>query len=305
MRVAITGAGGFVGRAVAMAVRSRGDVVVAIDAAAGGLDPRDHAVVGDLVDPQVRTAALAGGIDALVHLATVPGGATEADPAAGRRINLDASYDLLCEAASASPGLRVVFASSIAVFGEPLPAQVDDTTPLAPRLLYGGHKAMIETAVTMFSQRGAIDGVSLRLPAVLARPRGPSGLKSAFLSDLFHALRAGETFTCPVSAQGTVWAQSVTRAADNLVHALALDTARLPPTRAVTLPALRVSVAELVHEVARQCGVTPDLVRYAPDPALEAAFAAQPPLAAPAAERAGFAHDGNLARLVASALGAL
>lgn len=76
----------------------------------------------------------------------------------------------------------------------------------------------------------------------------------------------------------------------------------MPPTRAVTLPALRISMADLVAEIARQCAVSPDLVRYAPDAALEAAFAAQPPLATPAAERAGFAHDGDLATLVSNAL---
>jgi D-erythronate 2-dehydrogenase len=130
-------------------------------------------------------------------------------------------------------------------------------------------------------------------------------MKSAFMSDLFHALKAGEAFTCPVSAQGTIWAQSVARCADNFVHALGLDAALLPPTRAVTLPAQRLALGELAAEIARQCGVSQDLVTYRPDPALEAAFAAQPPLATPAAEQAGFAHDGDLATLVASALATL
>ena len=82
----------------------------------------------------------------------------------------------------------------------------------------------------------------------------------------------------------------------------AAPSALLPPTRAVTLPALRVSMGDLADSIARQCGVSPDLVRYEPDAALEAAFAAQPPLATPAAEKAGFAHDGNLDTLVQSAL---
>ena len=303
--VVVTGAGGFVGRELVAWLLARGDRVTGIDTLAGGIPGGARAVAGDLADPTVRAEALAGGCDALVHLATVPGGAAEADPAASRRINLDAMYDLLLEAGALNPGLRVAYASSIAVFGDPLPAMVDDATPLSPKMIYGGHKAMMEHAVATFSNRGMIDGVTVRLPGILARPKGPSGMKSAFMSDLFHALKAGEAFTCPVSAGGTIWAQSVARCAANFVHALDLDSALLPPGRAVTLPAQRIAMGDLAAEVARQCGADPALVGYAPDAALEAAFAAQPPLATPAAERAGFAHDGDLATLVASALATL
>jgi nucleoside-diphosphate-sugar epimerase len=160
----------------------------------------------------------------------------------------------------------------------------------------------MEHAVAMYSNRGAIEGVTLRLPGILARPKGPSGMKSAFMSNVFHALKAGESFVCPVSASGTIWAQSVACVAQNFVHALTLDPALLPPTRAVTLPALRVTMGDLAAEVAAQVGASTDLVSYAPDAALEAAFAAQPPLDTPAAQGAGFRHDGDLAALVASAL---
>jgi D-erythronate 2-dehydrogenase len=302
MRIVVTGAGGFVGRELVSRLVGAGHAVTGLDTMPADLPAPAQMVVGDIGDAAVRARALAQGCDALVHLATVPGGAAEADPALSRRINVDAMYDLLLEAGAAAPGLRVVYASSIAVFGDPLPAQVDDATPLSPRMIYGGHKAMMEHGAAMFSNRGLIDGVTVRLPGILARPKGPSGLKSAFMSDLFHALRAGEAFTCPVSAGGTIWAQSVLRCIDNLVHALTLDSARLPATRAVTLPALRLTMGELAAEIARQCGVDGDLVRFAPDPALEAAFAANPPLATPAADHAGFAHDGDVATLVANAL---
>ncbi len=302
MKVVVTGAGGFVGRELIARLLARGDEVVGLDSHGGGIPAGARAVVGDLGVSAVRAAALTDGLDALVHLATVPGGAAEADPAASRRINIDAMYDLLQEASAAQPGLRVIYASSIAVLGDPLPAQVDDATPISPKMIYGGHKAMMEHAVAMFSNRGAIDGVTIRLPGILARPKGPSGMKSAFMSDLFHALKAGERFTCPVSADGTIWAQSVARCADNFVHALGLNTTLLPQTRAVTLPAQRIAMGDLATEIARQCGVDAGLVEYRADPALEAAFAANPPLLTLAAEHAGFAHDGDLATLVASAL---
>lgn len=305
MRIVVTGAGGFVGREVVAQLLAQGDDVVGIDCVASGIPAGAISIAGDLDDRAARSAALAQGCDALVHLATVPGGAAEADPAASRRINIDAMYDLLLEAGALYPGLRVVFASSIAVFGDRMPALVDDATPLSPKMIYGGHKAMMEHAVAMFSHRGLIDGVSIRLPGILARPKGPSGLKSAFLSDLFHALKAGEAFPCPVSAEGTIWAQSVRQCAANVLHAIRLDSALLPPTRAVTLPALRLSLRALAAEVARQTGVSAELVDYGSDAALEAAFAAQPPLLTPAAEQAGFVHDGDVARLVAHALATL
>ncbi|NKJ01258.1 NAD-dependent epimerase/dehydratase family protein [Novosphingobium sp. SG707] len=307
MPVIVTGAGGFVGRQIVSRLLAQGREVVAMDTVAegisGGARPELLRVIaGDLGNADVRAEALSGGVSSVIHLATVPGGAAEADPAASRRINIDAMYDLLLEASAAGDKPRFVYASSIAVYGDPLPAYVDDATPLSPKMIYGAHKAMMEHAVALFTNRGGIEGVTVRLPGILARPKGPSGMKSAFMSNLFHALKAGEEFTCPVSAGGTIWAQSVARCADNFIHALSLDTALLPPTYAVTLPAQRVTMGDLAREIAAQCGVSPDLVRYEPDAALEAAFAAQPPLTTAAAEKAGFAHDGDLATLVSSAL---
>lgn len=303
MTIIVTGAGGFVGRQLVRKLVAAGKPVVGMDNVAGGIPDGARAVVGDIGSPQVRAEAFRDGCTALVHLATVPGGAAEADPAASRRVNIDAMYDLLEEAKTAGDRPRIVYASSIAVFGDPLPAAgVDDTTPLAPRMVYGGHKAMMELAVSMMHHRGEIEGITVRLPGILARPKGPSGMKSAFMSDLFHALRAGEEFLCPVSAGATIWAESVRCCADNLAHALAMDAGLMPVTRAVTLPAQRITMGDLAAEIARQCGVSADLVSYVPDAALEAGFGAQPPLATPAADHAGFAHDGDPARLVANAL---
>ena len=303
MTIIVTGAGGFVGRQLVQRLVDAGRPVVAMDNASDGAATGARAVVGDICSADVRAEAFRDGCDALVHLATVPGGAAEADPAASRRVNVDAMYDLLEDAKAAGNRPRIVYASSIAVLGDPLPAHgVDDNTPLAPRMIYGGHKAMMEPAVAMMHHREEIEGVSVRLPGILARPKGPSGMKSAFMSDLFHALRANQQFMCPVSPDATIWAQSVTCCVDNLMHALMMDIALMPPTRTVTLPAQRIAMSDLVSEVARQCNVSTHLVSYQPDAVLEAGFGAQPPLATPMAECAGFVHDGTLAALVTNAL---
>ncbi len=306
MAILVTGAGGFVGRALVGALSAQGrGRIVAVDSRFGSPMQGEgvEAVEADLTDPAAIAQICVGGIEAVIHLAAVPGGAAEADPLLSRRVNVDATSDLIETVAKQGSRPRFVFASTIAVFGDPLPAEgVDDDTPLRPRLIYGAHKAMVETLVATMSRRGAINGISLRLPGVVARPKGPSGLKSAFMSDLFHALAAGEAFTSPVSEAAALWLMSVEQCAQNLVHALDVDEGLLPPSRAMTLPALRVTMADLAAAVAAATGADPALVGYAPDAALEAAFGAHPPLSTALADTAGFRHDGQVGALVAQAL---
>ena len=306
MKILVTGAGGFVGREVLRVLEQDSRIhAVAVDTHLNGLveSPRLRLVCGNITDAHVRATAIDDGVDSVVHLAAVPGGAAELDPALSRRVNIDASLDLFDAVAQGGRNPRIVFASTIGVFGDTLPPDgVDDATALAPVLIYGAHKAMIETMLAALHRRGAVSGVSLRLPGIIARPKGPSGMKSAFMSNLFHAFREREPFVSPVSTRAAMWLMSVQQVAQNLVHALTVDDALLPPARAVTLPALRVEWSALINEVARQTGSPASAVRYEPDPALESAFGAYPPLATPAACHAGFVHDQDIAILVRRAL---
>jgi nucleoside-diphosphate-sugar epimerase len=300
-RILITGAGGFVGQALVRALAGTRSIV-ATDRA--GLDdltmPGVTAMPGEIDDPALVAALTAEPLAAIIHLATIPGGAAEADPALAAKINVAAPMALIDAAAAHGNAPRLLFASSIAVFGDPLPPHVDDATPVSPMLRYGAHKAMIEEWIATLTRRGAVRGLSLRLPGIIARRLAPSGMKSAFLSNLFHALKAGEPITLPVSADATCWLLSRRALVAQLVTAL--DLAEDPDSARLNLPALRIHMGDLVAEVARQTGADAALATHASDPAIEAAFGAQPPLFTPAADALGLTHDGTLANLVAHAL---
>lgn len=305
VKTLVTGAAGFVGRAVVPLLREAGREVVVLDSHLIGISPSSGLTLleGDLCDRSLRQRALNLGIEAVIHLATVPGGAAEADPALARRVNIDATLDLLDDLTQGGLRPRVVFASSIAVYGEEFPpCGVDERTPIAPRMLYGAHKAMIETWIATKSRRGDIEGISLRLPGIVARPRGPSGMKSAFISDLFHVLAAGERFVSPVSPSATMLLMSVSCCARNLSHALTVNTAELPESRIVQLPALLVRLDVLARTVSEATGHGPADLRYEPDADLETAFGRHTPLSATIADRLGFTHDGTIESLVTNAL---
>ena len=292
MRIILTGASGFIGSEVRLVLEGHHDVI-AIDRLLQGTS----GVEGDLCDPAVLDSAFARGCDAVIHLATVPGGAAELDPLLAKQANVDATMALIGAAARYGSRPRFIFASSIAVFGDPLPPLVDDTTAIAPMMVYGAHKAMMETWIETQTRRGSIAGLSLRFPGVVARPKGPSGMKSAFMSDVFHALVARLPIELPVSPEATMWLMSLRQIAANLVHALQIEA-----TGTCTLPAIRTSMRDLVQTIASATQTDPALATYAPDMALEAGFGRQPPLRTAAAEALGFTNDGSIDALVASAL---
>jgi D-erythronate 2-dehydrogenase len=314
VRVLVTGANGFIGSALAARLLQPGALpgvtvtrLVLLDRSFAGApaDARVQQYSGDIADTSLLRRALAGGVDIVFHLASVPGGLAERDYELGHRVNLQATHDLFLQLREQVVPAVVVFASSIAVYGARLPSAVDEATPADPHLSYGAHKLVGEMLLRDFSRRGWIDGRALRLPGVVARPRGPSGLMSAYMSDIQHALAAGEAYTCPVAAQAVSWWMSAACCIDNLLHAAALPATQVNALRTWVLPVLRFTMAELVEALARRYGDDRrSLVHYEPNEALEAAFGRYPPLLTPGAEAAGFRHDGSIDALVRRSLAA-
>lgn len=306
--VIVTGAGGFVGRRLVQSLIANpvfaGDRIVACDLSLpdGVWPDRVRCVSGDIGDPAVRDAVLAGGAEVVFHLAGVLGGAAEVDPKLARRVNIDATLALMEALRGLPNSARLVFASSIAVFGPGDRALIDDASVPDPVLLYGAQKRMIEVAIEQASARGWIDGVALRLPGIVARPGSGQGLKSAFLSDLFHARAEGRDIVLPVSPQGTTWLVSLSACVDALVHAAQIAPGALGRVRAMTLPAQRVTFADLVVTLQAVLPASLSTATFAPDPEIDAQFGRQPALTTTLADGLGFRHDGDVETLVRRAL---
>ena len=314
MNILITGAEGFIGRALTARLLSSGVVpslgdarrqVVLLDRqfAAAATDARVRQVAGDIADPAVLREAVGAGIDCVFHLASIPGGAAEAQFEHGLRVNLDATLRLLESLRVQASPAKVVFASTIGVYGVPLLEVIDENTLPAPTMSYGAHKLIGELLIADYSRRGFIDGRALRLPGIVARPPQAAGMLSAFMSDLIRALSAGRTFACPVSREGKAWWMSRTCVVENLLHAAGLDSTWVQKKRVWLLPVLHASLGDVVAAIARVRG--PEVlerVTYHDNPTLQAQFAALPPLHCPTSVEAGFRNDGTLETLVQRAL---
>jgi len=316
MKVLVTGAGGFIGATLMQLLQQVGQIgaqrITQLAAMDRHLPPTSADIVrieGELQDAAVLERISRFGADLCFHLAAVPGGAAEADPALSRRVNLEATLDLF-EVLAARPAAGaapvVVYASTIAVYGTPLPDPVTPSTPAQPALVYGAHKRACEILLADATRRGQLDGRSLRLPGIVARPRAASGLVSAFMSELLHALAAGAPVTLPVGPQATAWWMSAQCCAGNLLHAATMDPALDTEghrERCWALPVLRLSMGELVDTLSTLYGVDGHaLVRYAPQEGVEAIFGRYPVLDDCRARQLGLKDDGDARTLVRRAL---
>lgn len=310
MRVLITGANGFLGRALTQRLLADGvlrgqaiDTLILLDKTLSGFadDPRLRLHPVSITDPALLRRALADGVDVVFHLISIPGGAAEQDYTLGYQVNLLASLELLQQVRGMRHAPVFIYASSVALYGADLPARMDEHQRAQPELSYGAHKLMVETALSDLTRRGEVDGRALRLPGIVARPREPNGLRSAFMSDLMHAVADGLAYRCPVSPQATAWWMSARCCVDNLLHAAELID---PGTQRVwQLPVLQLSINQVLEALLSTYGqARRELIEFCPDEGLETLFGRFPPLRTPHARALGFRHDGSALALVRHAL---
>ncbi len=300
MKVAVIGAGGFVGQRVTQLLLASSDVsaVHAIDRVEMPRMPNVTTFQGNFSDAEIISRGL-DGVSSVIFLAAVLGGAAEDNYPLARQVNIDATLDLIDYLRASAPQTRFVNASTVAAYGDPLPAVVNDATPLAPQMVYGAQKVMIEVLLSNFARREWLDAVSLRPAGVMARDGVNPALKTAFMSRLFYAVARGEDITLPVSEDSTTWMASRDTVASNFVEAALCP--EIGARRAFTLPALRVRFAELVAALRRRFPDSGSTVRYDPDPQIVALFGSHPPLVTETADALGFSRDADVDALVSRA----
>jgi nucleoside-diphosphate-sugar epimerase len=284
MKVLITGGAGFLGQRLARQLLARGElsdskgtlhridqlVLVDVVPANDFGDARVRVVTGDIADGALLRQAVDADTTSIFHLAAIVSGQAEADFDLGMRINLDASRLLLdiCRELGHKP--KVVFTSSVAVYGGKLPAMVQDSTALNPRSSYGTQKAIGELLLNDYSRRGFVDGRVLRLPTISVRPGKPNKAASSFASGIIREPLNGEPSVCPVAPESRLWLLSPRGAIDALIAGHELPAEALGDSRTVNLPGLSVSVGEMVAALGKVAG--PEAVArisFAPDPAVE------------------------------------
>ena len=237
------------------------------------------AAQADLSETGVAERFVTSRPDVIFHLAAIVSGEAEADFDAGYRINLDATRALFDAIRRAGEDYcpRVVFTSSIAVFGAPFPGRIDDEFHSTPLTSYGTQKAIGELLLADFTRRGLLDGIGLRLPTICIRPGKPNRAASGFFSNILREPIHGQRAVLPVADTVRHWFASPRTAVNYLVQAAELDGNRLGPRRTLNLPGLSVTVAEQIEALGRVIGNDAvKLIDRIPDPAIDTIVANWP-----------------------------
>ena len=213
-------------------------------------------VTSDFADPATATPLVAHRPEVIFLLASIVSGEAEADFDKGYRINLDGTRHLLEAIYRAGDGYkpRLVFTSSIAVFGAPFPEKIGDEFFQTPLTSYGTQKAICELLINDFTRKGLLDGISIRLPTICVRPGKPNKAASGFFSNILREPLAGEEAILPVSEDVRHWHASPRSAVGFLVHAGTMDLSAIGPRRNLNMPGLSATVGEQIAALERIAG---------------------------------------------------
>jgi len=304
LHVLILGAAGMVGRKLAERLARDGALgtraiskmtlqdVVAPAVPPGAAMPVD-CMTCDFSEAGAAPPLVAGRPDVIFHLAAIVSGEAEADFDKGYRVNFVGTHALLEAIRAVGGGYRprLVFTSSIAVYGAPFHDKIDDEFFHTPLTSYGTQKAVCELLVTDYSRRGFLDGISIRLPTVCVRPGRPNKAASGFFSNIIREPLNGEEAVLPVSEEVRHWHASPRSTVGFLLHAGTMDLARLGWRRGLTMPGLSATVGEQIAALTRVAGPkVAARIRREPDPTIIAIVAGWPrDFAAVRARELGFA----------------
>jgi nucleoside-diphosphate-sugar epimerase len=284
MHALVIGAAGMIGRKLVERLARDGGLgsrrierlslfdVVAPTAPAGA-SFRTDVEAGDFAEAGCAERLIAERPDVIFHLAAIVSGEAETDFDKGYRINLDGTRFLFEAIRQAGAGYvpRVVFTSSIAVFGAPFPeGGIHDEFHLTPLTSYGTQKAIGELLLADYSRRGLLDGVGIRLPTICVRPGKPNAAASGFFSGIIREPLNGQEAILPVSDTVRHSHASPRSAVAFLVHAATMDTEPLGVRRSLTMPGLSATVGEQIEALRRVAGqAAVDRIRRVPDPLVE------------------------------------
>jgi nucleoside-diphosphate-sugar epimerase len=282
MKVLIIGAAGMVGRKVTDQIVADGhignsavenlllhDIAAPVAPAPGAVAVQ--AVTSDLGASGEAERLIARRPDVIFHLAAVLSGEAESDLEKGYRVNLDNTRALFEAIRAVGDGYkpRVVFTSTIAVFGKPFPDVIGDDFLSAPLTSYGTEKAMVELMLADYSRRGYFDGIGIRLPTICVRPGKPNKAASGFYSNIIREPLNGEEAVLPVPETIRHWFASPRAAVGFVLHAAGLDTALLGDRRSLSLPGLSATVGEQIAALRKIAGEpVAARIRREPDPAI-------------------------------------
>ena len=304
MRVLITGAAGMIGRKLTARLVADGTIagrrITGLDLhdiVPPDLFERDGIAVttsaSDLAAPGEAEKLVAARPDVIFHLAGVVSGEAEADFELGYRVNLDGTRALFDAVRQKNHHPRVVFSSSIAVFGAPFPDIIPDEFHPTPLTSYGTQKLICEALLADYTRRGFFDGIGIRLPTINVRPGKPNKAASGFFSGIIREPLAGKEAVLPVPRSVVHTHASPRSAVGFLIRAAGIDGDAVGPRRNLTMPGVAVTVGEQIEALRRVAGddVT-RLIREEPDETIWAIVQNWPTrFAATRARELGFAAE--------------
>lgn len=310
MRVLVTGGAGFIGKKLIARLLKDGQVggtkitrITCFDVAApDGLpaDGRLDVATGDLASAGQVLAQVSKGQDAIWHLASAVSGECERDFDLGYRVNVTGTFNVLEAARQAGNAPKLVFTSSVAAFGGPLPDPIPDSQILTPQTSYGAQKAACELFVADYTRKGMIDGRSLRLPTIVVRPGKPNAAASSFASSIVREPLAGDTVVCPVAPGAKMYGLSPRKVIDALLHAMTIPSEEIGEVRSLTLPGLTYTQAQMMAalETVTSKKVV-ERVEWQADPFVQKIVAGWPvAFTTTRAEKLGFQRDASLVEII-------